>query len=241
MSETIKIYDKLIEETMSLVQGGSEFLYNCDEVCRSTQRGELLLSRDSAFELGGSSFPAVNMTLFCSDEKMNDSVILLGKDIPEVSGDTPYARVAIVSLDEGVLPDEDGLYRTLKDIEFVKYRFYPEGCLLRLSPESRREQIRVSKSAVSQGLSLKNIGFGFIEKYKKNPAVKAVKIIFITEKDFEYKKLRAMSEKAFRITESLNRIFDGLEIDCHSCELKAICDEVEGMRDLHFGKGNKKQ
>lgn len=112
--------------------------------------------------------------------------------------------------------------------------------MLRLSPQSKREQIRISKKAVADGLSLKNIGFGFIEQYKKNPAVKAVKIIFITEKDFEYKKLKTMSEKAFKITESLNRIFDGLELDCNSCELKAICDEVEGMKELHFGKEKKK-
>lgn len=27
-----------------------------------------------------------------------------------------------------------------------------------------------------------------------------------------------------------------LVIDCGSCALKSICDEVEGMKELHFGK-----
>ena len=94
----------------------------------------------------------------------------------------------------------------------------------------------MSKKAVKDGLSLKSIGFTFIEEYKKNPSVKAVTVVFITDPSFDYKKLKADSEKAFAVTESLNKIFDGLEISCDTCELKSICDEVEGLRKLHFGK-----
>lgn len=236
----MEIYNQLIGDTLKMLTGEKVFSYKAEECCKTCEKGTLIFSKDSAFELGGSALPAVNMTLFCTDEEINDEVILVGRDIPEITGDVPYARIAILSLDEKTLPDEDELYRTLKDIEFSKYHFYPENCLLRLSPGSKREQIKISKKALADGLSLKNIGFGFIKEYKKNAAVKAVKIIFITEKDFEYKRLKAMSEKAFKITESLNRIFDGLEINCHSCELKPLCDEVEGMRALHFGKENRK-
>ena len=35
---------------------------------------------------------------------------------------------------------------------------------------------------------------------------------------------------------SLSKILEGMPTDCGSCNLKAICDEVEGMRELHFGK-----
>lgn len=232
----MNFYDNLIEETMLLVKGEKTFRYKAAEACKTGEKGALILSRESAFELGGSALPAVGMTLFCTESDVCDEVILLGKDIGEITADTPYARIAVISLDESKLPGEDDIYKALKDIEFARYHFYPEACLLRLSPGSKREQLRISKKAVSNGLSLKNIGFGFIEAYKKNPAVKAVRIIFITEKDFEYKKLKAMSEKANKITESLNKIFEGLEVSCSTCEMKPLCDEVEGMKELHFKK-----
>jgi hypothetical protein len=28
----------------------------------------------------------------------------------------------------------------------------------------------------------------------------------------------------------------GVNLDCDTCNLKAICDEVEGMKALHFSK-----
>lgn len=232
----MNFYERLIEETMSQINSGHTFAYARGEACKVSDNGSLILSRETAFEFGGSSLPATGMTLFCTDGDIRDEVVILGKDICEISSDTPYARVAVVLLDEKQMPGEDDIYKVLKDIEFTRYRFYPENCLLRVSPGSRREQLRISKKAASDGLSLKNIGFGFIDAYKKNIAVKAVKIIFITEKAFDYKKLKTLSEKANKITESLNRIFDGMEISCNTCEMKPLCDEVEGMKELHFRK-----
>lgn len=235
----MEIYNKLINEVVSINGQKKTFPFNRDECCKMSGKSELILSKETAFELGGSALPAIGITLFSTDKEIKDEVLLYGKDIGELNADTPYARITVVSLDDNNLPAEDNIYRTLKDIEFTKYHFYPKNCLIRLSPSSRREQIRISKSALSEGLSLKNIGFGLIDEYKKNPAVSAIKIIFVTEKDYDYKKLKITAEKAHKITESLNKISDGLEIDCNSCELKPICDEVEGMKELHFGKEKK--
>lgn len=236
----MNFYDRLIEEASAMVKGGSAFTYALGEACKTGDKGGLILSSETAFELGGSSLPAVGVTLFDTGDCVYDEVIILGEDITGITSDTPYARIAFISLDEKKLPGEDDVYKALKDIEFTRYRFYPEGCLLRLSPGTKREQLRISKRAKSDGLSLKNIGFGFIDAYKRNPAVRAVKIVFITQKDFDYKKLKTLSEKANRITESLNRIFDGMEISCNTCEMKPLCDEVEGMKELHFRKGENK-
>lgn len=236
----MEFYNSLIADTNSLLNGGKVFKYQKEKCCRIGEKGVMIFSKNTALELGGSPLPAVSMTLFCSDDEITDEVVLIGKDIPQMTADSPYARIAIVSLDEKSLPGEDEVYKTLKDIEFTKYHFYPEGCMLRLSPENKREQLRISKKAMAEGITLESIGYSFIDEYKKNAAVKAVKIVFVTEKDFEYKKLRALSEKAAKITESLNRIFDGLEVDCQSCILKPLCDEVEGMKDLHFGMNKNK-
>ena len=41
------------------------------------------------------------------------------------------------------------------------------------------------------------------------------------------------------ITNTLTHIMEGLPTDCTVCQLKDICDEVEGMKELHFGVGDK--
>ena len=38
---------------------------------------------------------------------------------------------------------------------------------------------------------------------------------------------------------TLSKILEGMATDCHSCSLREICDEVEGLKELHFGKEKK--
>lgn len=47
------------------------------------------------------------------------------------------------------------------------------------------------------------------------------------------------AKKAHDITDTLTHILEGLSTDCSVCALKDICDEVEGMKELHFGVGDK--
>lgn len=232
----MELYDKLIKEISDAAGECRSFAYDSEKVCRMTDAGTLILSKETAYELGAQPLPAVNAVLFTTDENIKDEVRLRGKDIGELGADAPYARITVVSLNEKEMPEDDKLYKRLKDIEFVKFHVHPEGCLLRQSPESKREQLRVGKKAVGSGLSLENIGCGFIEEYKKDPLVRAVTVLFITEKDFDYKNISTLASKANAVTESLNKIFEGLEISCDTCELKPICDEVEGLRKIHFGK-----
>lgn len=238
MNKTLDLYDKLIEQLLSsvAVDSAKRWGFDSSQICKKCSGSPLILSKDAAYELGGSALPAIGSTLFSTDSQISDSVILFGKDIFELNRDTAYARVSLVSLNEDKLTDFDVLYKQLKEIEFVKYRIFPDGCMIRLSPESSREQVRISKNAVREGLSFKNIGFGYIDEYKKDPAVKAATVIFVTEPRHDYKKLSAISTKAYAITQSLNKIFEGLEISCDTCNLKPICDEVEGLRKLHFNK-----
>ena len=56
----------------------------------------------------------------------------------------------------------------------------------------------------------------------------------------DYPGLRAQARKVTDITRSLSTILDGIPTDCDSCGLREICDEVEGMRELHFQQAGKK-
>ena len=80
-----------------------------------------------------------------------------------------------------------------------------------------------------------------ISKYKENPAVKGVRVIFITSAEADHKAFEEMAQKSNIITETLNHVMNSVNFDCDTCNLKPICDEVEGMRELHFNSMAKKE
>ena len=134
---------------------------------------------------------------------------------------------------------DEAVYRTLRDIEFAKYHVYPQGYMVRISPESYREQVRVSREAVRKGISFQALGNSYITEYKKNPNVINATVIFLTDPAADYAAFKALAKKSADVTGTLTHIFEGLPTDCSVCALKDICDEVEGMKELHFGVGDK--
>jgi predicted metalloenzyme YecM len=59
-------------------------------------------------------------------------------------------------------------------------------------------------------------------------------IIFITQNIADFKKLTEYANKVDAITQTLNHLLNDMNLDCQSCNLKPICDKVEGMRELYF-------
>ena len=107
--------------------------------------------------------------------------------------------------------------------------------MMRISAASQREMVRVGKTALEKGLGFEQVGKLFLQSYHKNPQVEAVKLVFITLSDFPYEELEIYIKKAEEITKAIDHILKNLSMDCNVCSLKQICDEVEGMKELHFG------
>ena len=238
----MELYNSLIRETRSLIDGlpAKSWAYDPKSAWATDSSSELVLQKDAAFELGASGKGSANFVLFTSNEEMvkEDKVVLIGRDLRDIHGDCDFARIVLLRI--GVLDDEDeAVYRTLKDIEFAKYHVYPRGYMVRISPESYREQVRVSKDALRRGINFKALGMNYIEAYKKDPNVLSAAVIFLTDPAADYTALRAMAKKSADVTGTLTHIFEGLSTDCSVCALKDICDEVEGMKELHFGIGSK--
>lgn len=237
----MELYNHLITETKELLHGEpSAWAYEGLKKWKDLGSSELVLQKDAAFELGAQGKGSANYILFTSSPELvdGDKVLLYGPDIGEIKGDCDFARIVLLRL--GVLDDDDeNVYRTLKDIEFAKYHVYPEGYMVRMSPESSREQVRVSKNAIRQGISFRAIGANYIEEYRKNPNVLSATVIFITAPGYDYKKMQELAKKSTKVTGTLTHILEGLPTDCSICALKDVCDEVEGMKELHFGVGDK--
>lgn len=236
------LYNSLIASTNELLAKGKAKVwdYNPNKAWKDLGASELVLQSDAAFELGALGKGSANYLCPTSSAELvsKDEIVLYGKDINEIKSDTCFARIVILRV--GALEGEDDeVYRALKDIEFCKYHVYPEGYMVRMSPESHREQIRISKQAIKRGINFEAVGDLYIKAYKKNPNVLNVKVIFITDPDMDYEEMIKNAKKVDAVTNTLNTIIEGLPTDCSVCQLKDICDEVEGMKELHFGIGDK--
>ena len=238
----MELYNSLIKESNSLLEKGRPRVweYRPGDAWKDIGSSELVLQKDAAYELGAMGKGSANYVLFTSNPELvsRDQTLLYGPDLREIKGEVDFARIVLlrVGLIDG---DDEAVYRTLKDIEFAKYHVYPEGYMVRMSPESYREQVRVSKQALKKGISFKNIGANYITAYKKDPNVLNATVIFVTAPGFDYGAMKKLAKKANDVTGTLTHILEGLPTDCSVCALKDICDEVEGMKELHFGVGDK--
>lgn len=238
----MELYNELIRSTLSrLPETVRRWDYSPAAAWEDAGGSELVLLRDAAYELGGGGRDAVHYTCVTSSRDLveRDEVLLWGPDLGELRADGPYARIALLRV--GDIESDDGddtaAYNAVKDMEFVKYHVFPRGYMLRVSTESHREQVRVSRQAVGRGISFQAVGCDFIRRYRENPQVLAVKLIFITAPEAPYAALTDCARRAAGVTRALCGILEGLPTDCSACHLKPICDEVEGMRELHFGQG----
>ncbi|SOC06535.1 carbon monoxide dehydrogenase [Pseudobutyrivibrio ruminis] len=233
----MKLYDESIKELLAgldISKAKSLDIVNANW----TDVGDhnLILRADMAYELGGGTNPAVSaMAVTCNDEFVNaDEVILIGPDLNEIKNDTPYARIAIVKVAEESLGDGNALYNAIRKIEYVRYHINPKGYMTRISASNNREPVRVGKEALNEGLDFAKVGKLFLDTYHENKNIEAVKLIFITDPAFDYRSLAEQAKHLEDITGAIDHIFKNVMMDCGSCSLQKVCDEVEGLRELHF-------
>ena len=145
--------------------------------------------------------------------------------------DTAFGKIVFLEIEE---IDEETAFDRIKELELIRYNCSPDGFMTRASALSMREQIRVSKKAVKKGITFADYGSVLLQEYLKNPIVKSAQIIFITQFE-KFDELLMLADKIKSTTSALNHILDNV-FDCSTCNLKEICDEVEGMKELHIKK-----
>ena len=233
----MKLYDSIIKSTGEILaeKEGMRFPYDRSRVWKNLGESELIMRRDAAFELGGQGQPSVNYTCVTTSGLITeDEVYVYGPDLPDIRADVPFAKIVLLETNDlGESEDEEKAYRTIRNIEFVRYHVFPVGYMVRVSAQSNEEQVRVSKKVINSGIRFSYVGAAYIKKYRALPEVRHVRIIFITDGEL-VEKLKPYAGKVDGITRTLTHILDGLPTDCGHCTMKAVCDEVEGMRELHL-------
>lgn len=232
----MKLYDETIRKIRTLLSSEKQQLLHDATAWPVVSDRSMILRSDMAYELGGGSLPALGVTLVTASKDLvpGDGVFLTGTDLPEIDADTPFARIALVRVGEDTLGEGKKLYRAIRNLEYTRYHFYPEGFMLRVSSSKRRESVRIGKEALKKGLNFAKTGSRMIAAFHSHPEVEAVEIHYVTANGFPYQELEALGREGERITETLDHMMKNLVMDCGVCGLKQVCDEVEGLREIHF-------
>lgn len=222
----MKFFDSLICDAEKLVSAFPLKTFRKDIPWRDAGQLQVIMRRDTAFELEGVGFNLV------TSSEISDEIILIGDDLGEIKENRRFARIAVVQIEDS--GDEQKAYNLIKKIDYIKYHCFPDGYMMRSTSRSHKEAVRVSEKAIKNGIDFQKIGSLMIEKYRDIPAVKGVKLVFITNPSVGYASIEKLAEKNSEIAETLNHVMNSINFDCSTCNLKAICDEVEGMKELHF-------
>ncbi len=124
----MELFDDLIRRTYRLLPSEClRFSPEEDTAPYSGKRSELILGRETAFELGGGSFPSASGVLYTQSEELVpcDEIRVYGSDLPQIRGDCPFARFAVIRTDDIEFQGEQGAYGILENIGLRKYDVFP--------------------------------------------------------------------------------------------------------------------
>ncbi len=210
-------------------------------VCDTNQKfiennNQLIFNNEKAFELGSSQFKGVVLDLL-TDSSFEDEISLIGPDLNSIKKDGNYARISVASVNNDLMGSGNTLYNNIRKFDYVKYHFAYDGVMVRESAFNKKESLLVSKTSLKKDhLDFSKLGSYFISKYKELPFVKNVKIVFISLDDYQYDELGKIVTKCENITKALDHLMNKVKMDCHSCSLQVICNEVEKKVNEDFKK-----
>lgn len=226
----MKFFDSLIRETETLLASSSKKGFLRTFPWKDAEQNQMIVLRDTAFELEGVGFNLV------TSAEVPDGILLVGDDLDSIRENRQFARISLVQIQDG--SNDQAEYNLIKKIDYVKYHIFPEGFMMRSTSRSYLEAVRISKTAIQNGINFQRIGSLMIDKYHQIPAVKGVTVIFVTAPNVDYVQFNKIAEKSHAVTETLNHVMNKVVFDCDTCNLKVICDEVEGMKSLHFSQSS---
>ena len=102
-----------------------------------------------------------------------------------------------------------------------------------LGPLPYRQRKKINNTTV-----IALVGNLMLRQFHKNTRIVSVKLIFITDPCFPFSALKEAVRETEKITKALDHILKNGMTDCDSCSLQKVCEEVEGMKALHFNMTN---
>lgn len=194
---------------------------------------QIILNNETAIELGHPSTESLAFLLWTeSVGKINDNQItIVGPDIDRINEERiPFGKIVLVKI-HGF--ENDNAYKRFEQMDHLKFRSELDGYMLRSVPQDLKEWSRVSKKALKSGLSLRIMGNELIRDLKKLDFVDEAEIVFITSSKEDIRRFKPIAETTGKAIQAMNKMFVDLEYDCEHCGFKDVCNEIEGMKEMH--------
>lgn len=227
----MKLFDDVFIKMNDLIKDKGVVLDYKNALDLADGKNSIIFKNESAYELGSDSNYGLGAYAITDDKSLlnDDEVVLIGKDLYEISCDCNFTRISLILVDEQI--NKDNLFSKIRKIDYVRYHVTKDGYMIRISPTLQKESIRVSKKLVKNKISFASIGKEYIKKYHEIKNVIHSKIIFITEDSFDYSSLNECIMLQENITKALDHLVNKLNMDCNSCSLQKICASVEELCD----------
>ncbi len=233
----MKLYNEQISNVLTLLQKeNGRKLITEGTPWPEAGKQNLVLRGEMSYELGAGTLPAVSFLGVTSLKELvpADDAFLYGRDLAEIKADAPYARITLLRVEDQLMNRGEEIYDAMRRFINTRYHVNPSGFMNRISTGSKHEPVRISKVALDQGLSFAKVARLYMDAYREHKEVIAVQVIFVTLPDFNYAELTKLAQKNEEITLSLDHILRDVKMDCTTCKLQSICNEVDGMKELHF-------
>lgn len=202
----------------------------------AADRNPFIMERDTAAELGGYPKESINLILSTSGGLPVKGIHLIGdrsggQQVP--AGHQSFGKIVFLQTEE--IP-EDEIYGFQQRVQLADLRLQLQDVMVRSSSRQYLLNLRVGKKAISEGFNLEILARTIHAHFRNIPRVKDAAVVLIAGDSPLYRQLMPAAERVREITAALNTMFEGIEMDCGSCSMSPVCDEVEDLRRLHQKK-----
>jgi len=196
-------------------------------------KAEIVLSEDTAVELGHPSAGSLSMVLMTNRATniKDNRITVVGPEVREMDDKTryPFAQVILLAVNCGTHPDPF----KIDNLQFLTNRL--PGYMVRSVPGKLWS--RISRKGLETGIDLSVIGSAVINAYKHEfENVKAVEVIYVTSSKDDIAELEKVKIEADILSGRHKKLVLGIDgelectgLDCDTCEEKPVCDS---LRDI---------
>jgi len=192
----------------------------------------VVMSQDTEVELGSPKRVSVNAVLWTREKELvtDNRCHVIGPDLSDSKDlERDYCQMVLLEIDQAADPDP---------FKLESGQFLPNlipGVMARMIPG--RLWLRVSKAAISSGITFSMLAAAVRKAYQEIPGVKGVECIFAdsdpeTAQGFAgiASEARILAGRHKRISLGKDGDYECEELNCDSCEDKPVCDIIREVK-----------
>jgi len=197
----------------------------------------IVLAQDTGIELGNPRQESLSLILWAEEHVhiQDGRITVIGPDLPDAQGKSlPFAKIVMAAV-HGF--DEENTCDRWQEMDLLRFDINLAGFMMRAVSQYQREWSRVSHVALENGFSFSMLGSALMDRMKAKEYIDGVEILFVTESPEAIRELREVANDAMAIIGALNRMNEEIEANCPACDYRAVCDAVDGLREMHSRRG----